>query len=88
MPLYEYSDPETGITVELTRRVEDRNRPIVLRRMKSVPDRVCLFGLGPTQEQQFNADILNGWYRNEEKAGSRLLTGEFTKDQIKKAWSE
>lgn len=88
MPLYEYSDPDTGITVELKRRVEDRDQPIILRRTKSVPDRVGICGASPTQEQQFHNDILNGWYANEQKHGSRLNTGEFTKEQIKKAWTD
>ena len=88
MPLYEYSDPETGIRIELRRHVEDRDKPIVLRRERNIPDRLSIHGLGPTQEQQFDADILRGWYACEQQQGSRLQTGEFTKEQIKKAWSE
>lgn len=87
MPLYEYSDPDTGVTVELRRRVEDRDQPIILRRTKSVPDRIGICGFGPTQEQQFHNDILKGWYACEQKEGSKLSTGEFTKAQIKEAWT-
>jgi hypothetical protein len=86
MPLYEYSDPETGVRIELQRKVEDRNKDIVLKRTKSVPERVTIHGLGPTPSQEFNADILNGWYA-EQQYGTRLQTGEFTKEEIKKAWT-
>jgi len=88
MPLYEYSDSETGVRIELRRTVEDRDKPIVLKREKTIPDRLSICGLGPTPEQAFSADILNGWYAREQQQGSKMDTGEFTKDQIKKAWSE
>jgi hypothetical protein len=88
MPLYEYSDPDTGVTVELKRRIEDRDRPIVLTRTSTIPARIGIHGLGPTQEQQFNSDILRGYYTAEQREGTRLDTGEFTKEQIKQAWSE
>jgi hypothetical protein len=65
-----------------------RNQPIVLWRSKWIPDKVSIHGIGPTQEQQFNADIMKGWYAAEQKEGSRFNGGEFTKEQIKKAWSE
>ena len=87
MPLYEYSDPETGVRIELRRNVEDRNKPIVLNRTKNIPDNLSIHGLGPTQSQEFNKSVLDGWYRNEEKHGTRLQTGEFTKEQIKQAWT-
>ena len=87
MPLYEYSDPETGVRIELRRAVEDRNKPIVLTRIKTVPDKVSIHGFALTPDQAFNGDILKGWYRQEEKHGTRLLTGEFTKEQIKQAWT-
>ena len=87
MPLYEYSDPETGVRIELRRNVEDRNKPIVLNRTKNIPDNLSIHGLGPTPSQVFNQDILNGWYAQEQKQGTRLQTGEFTKEQIKQAWT-
>jgi hypothetical protein len=88
MPLYEYSDPDTGISIEIRRRVEDRNRPIVLNRTKNIPESIAIYGLGPTQDQQFNADILNGWYAREQEQGSRFNGGGFTKEQIKKVWTD
>jgi hypothetical protein len=87
VPLYEYYDPETGVRVEIRRKVEDRNKPIVLTRPKTVPDNLSIHGLGPTPDQAFNNSILNGWYAREQKDGTNLLTGEFTKEQIKQAWT-
>lgn len=87
MPLYEYSDAETGVRIEISRKVEDRNNPIVLVRSKTVPDRVSILGFGLTPNQQYNKDILAGWYAQEQKQGSKLNTAEFTKEQIKKIWT-
>jgi hypothetical protein len=88
MPLYEYSDPETGVRIEIQRKVDDRNKPIVLVRSKTVPDRIAIYGTGPTPDQEFNKSILDGWYAREQEQGSRFNGGEFTKEQIKAAWSD
>ena len=40
MPLYEYSDPETGVRIEINRKVDDRNKPIVLMREKTLVMRI------------------------------------------------
>lgn len=87
MPLYEYSDPETGIRIEISRKVEDRNKDIVLKRTKTVPDRISIYGLDPTPSQQHDKEVLAGWYRQEQLQGSKLNTAEFTKEQIKQAWT-
>lgn len=86
MPLYEYSDPETGVRIEIRRPVDDRNKPIVLNREKTVPDRVSIHGLEPSVEEDFDARILKGYLRKEEREGSRFNGGGFTKAQIAKAW--
>ena len=86
MPLYAYEDEETGVKVELRRPVKDRDKPIVLRRPKTVPDRLAVVGLGPSEDQQFNDRIRRGYHRLEEKQGSRFRSG-FKKKQIAKAFS-
>ena len=88
MPLYEYNDADTGVRIEINRKVEDRNKPIVLMRTKTVPDNLTIYGLGPTPDQAFNNSVMEGWYAAEQREGSRLNTAEFTKQQIKEAWSE
>jgi hypothetical protein len=88
MPLYEYADPETGVKVELRRPVEARNEPIVLRRTKSVPDRVSIHGFEPTESESFDAGIVKALHRKEEREGSRFRCAEFSKAQLKKAWME
>lgn len=88
MPLYAYTDEETGVTIELNRKVEDRDKPIVLVRASKVPDRITIHGLEPSPEQDFDTKILKAYYRKEEKEGSRFNGGEFTKSQIKKAWTQ
>jgi hypothetical protein len=88
MPLYEYADPETGVRVELRRPVDDRNKPIVLARVKTVPDRVGILGFEPTESESFDTGIVKALYRKEEREGSRFKCGEFSKAQLKKAWME
>ncbi len=90
MPLYEYSDPETGKSVELHRPVEDRNKEVVvdgitLKRTKNIPDTLVVVGSRPTPEQSFDQNILKGYYRQEEREGSRFRSG-YTKKQIGKAY--
>ena len=87
MPMYEYADPETGVRVELRRTVEDRNKDIILKRVGSVPQRLSIHGLGPSESQQFDADILRSYYHKEEREGSRFQAAH-TKQQIRDAWSE
>ena len=87
MPLYEYSDPCTGVKVELRRTVEDRNKEIVLKRTRRVPDRLLVFGSHPTEEQSFDQKILKGYYRKEEKEGSRFKSG-YSKKTLAKVFAE
>jgi hypothetical protein len=88
MPLYEYADPETGVRVELRRPVDDRNKPIVLNREKTIPDRVTIHGLEPTESESFDSGIVKALHRKEEREGSRFKCGEFSKDTLKKVWME
>lgn len=85
MPLYAYVDPETGVAVELRRPVEDRDKPIVLRRAKSVPDRIGILGFGPSEDQTFSNRMLRQYHRKEEREGSRFRSS-YSKKQIQKAW--
>jgi len=86
MPLYTYEDPETGLKIDLRRPVEDRNKPIVLKRLKSVPDRVgVLVPCGATEDSSFNARMLKEHHKKEEREGSRFRST-YKKDQIKAAW--
>ena len=87
MPLYEYSDPETGVKVELARPVEDRNKEIILKRLKDIPDSLVVFGSQPTEEQSFDKKILEGYYRKEEQEGSRFRSG-YSKKTIAKVFAE
>ena len=86
MPLYEYSDPETGVTVELRRPVEERDAPIVLRRSTTVPKRVSIHGMDPSPEDDFDNGIVKALYRKEQNEGSRFQCGEFSKKTLKSAW--
>lgn len=75
MPLYEYSDDETNVKIELRRPVEDRNKEIVLKRTKNIPDRLIVFGSQPSEADKFDHNILKGYYRKEEREGSRFRSG-------------
>lgn len=88
MPLYEYRDDVTGLSVEMRRPVEDRNKPIVLTRSKSVPDRVSILGFEPSDAESYDTGIIKALHRKEEREGSRFKCGEFSKAQLKKAWLE
>lgn len=85
MPLYEYTNDEHGLAVDLPFAVADRPDEIVLRR-KTVPSRVSIVGFTPTATPDAPDQVLNG-YRALENAG-RLGTGEFTPDQIKRIWAK
>jgi hypothetical protein len=87
MPIYTYEDQEAGIKIDLRRPVEDRNKPIVLKRMKDIPDRVgVMVRGGHTEDTSFNSRILKSHYKQEQEQGSRFRST-YTKNQIKEAWS-
>ena len=86
MPLYEYHDPETGVNVELRRPVEDRDKAIVLKRANTVPRRVAIIGVAPTQEESFDANIKKAYHKKEEKEGSRFRSV-YDKKTLAKAWA-
>lgn len=86
MPLYTYEDPETGVKLDLRRPVEDRNKPIILKRIQDIPDRVGVIVPGATQEGSFNQRMIQSHYQKEQVEGSRFKSS-YTKEQIKKAWT-
>lgn len=88
MPIYEYSDPETGVRVEIRRPVEARNKPIILSRTKTVPDRISIHGFESSEEEQYDAGIVKALYRKEEREGSRFRCEEFSKKKLKEVWLE
>ena len=89
MPLYSYEDPETGVHVELRRPVKDRDKPIILHRGKTVPDRLAVLLPGPTPDQSFNAKIRRQFYKREETQGSRFSGSEgLTKRQLAELWKD
>lgn len=88
MPIYEYSDAETGVVVELQRPVSDRNKPVILTRTKNIPDRISIHGLEPSDGDKQDDKILKAWYKREQREGSRFDGKGFTKNQIKRAWTD
>ena len=85
-PLYAYEDVGgTGLKLELRRPVADRDKPILLTRTKTVPDRLAVVGTGPSDPQRFNNKMLKQYHRKEEREGARFRS-DFSKEQIKKAW--
>lgn len=86
MPLYEFYNEETGTRVLVQRKVEERNAPLAFIRV-NVPTTITIHGFEPTDAEVFDANILKKLYRKEEQEGSRFQCGEFTKRQIKEAWT-
>jgi hypothetical protein len=85
VPLYAYEDPKTGLKADLRRPVADRNKPVILRRARSIPDRVGVLIPGATEEGSFNRTIIKAYHRKEEREGSRFRS-EHSKKKIKSAW--
>ncbi len=73
MPLYEFIDPETGVTAEVVRSVEDRDKPLILRR-RSVPSRIGVVA-GGIPVESFNDTIRKAYYEVEQEKGSRTRFG-------------
>jgi hypothetical protein len=87
MPIYGYKDEDTGISVELWRPVEKRNEPIVLVRDSSVPDRISIHGLEPSEGDQFDAKIIRSLHKKEESNGNDFRgVGGFSKKRLKEVW--
>lgn len=86
MPAYDYIDEETGLTITVRRPVADRNKPIVLRRSKTIPDRVGVIIAGSnTTESDFDKKIMRGYHRQECERGSSFRSGH-SAETIKKTW--
>jgi hypothetical protein len=86
MPLYEFYNEETGMRLLVPRKVEERNRPLEFARV-TVPSTISIHGFEPSEAEAFDENILRQFHRKEEKEGSRFACGEFTKTQIKEAWT-
>ncbi len=87
MPIYTYEDEATGLEVELRRTVEQRDRPIVLRRRRAVPSSVSvLVPTGATESSDFNSRMLKAHHKKEEAEGSRFKSS-FDKRTIKEVWA-
>lgn len=87
MPLYEFYNEETGLSLLVPRRVEDRNEPLEFTRI-TVPSTIVIHGFEPSEAESFDDTILKKFHRIEERDGSRFRCGEFTKEQIKRAWTD
>lgn len=92
MPIYEYHNPETDVTVDMHRSVEDRNKPVYIDgllfvRVSTVPARVSIHGVGPSEGERFDQNILQAYYKKEQKEGSRFKSG-YSKNQLAKAWKQ
>jgi hypothetical protein len=89
MPIYQYTDTRNGSVVELEKSVAERDSvPKYLKRF-TVPQRLALVGVGDPLDNPLGSNktnIMNGYYRQEQKLGSRFKS-EFSADQVKRAWS-
>ena len=86
MPLYEFHNEEMGMKLLVQRKVEDRDKPLAFTRV-TVPSSITIHGFEPSEEEAFDASILKQFHRREEREGSRFSCGEFSKRQIKEAWT-
>lgn len=87
MPIYEYEN-KSGARILLFSSVKDRNKPrrvrgSVFKRSKNVVKFNVAMGALPHGAM---ADTIKGYYNEEIKHGAKFKS-EFTKDEIKKAWS-
>ena len=88
MPIYEYTNRRTGETVMLRIPVEKRNDLVKVKGQifdrQEIPSRITVLG-GHLPPGGAN-DVMKGYYSEEQKQGSNFKS-EFTKNEIKKAWS-
>jgi hypothetical protein len=90
MPAYKYQSEDGSIQTVLVRPLSQRDDPVVVDGVKlnrvMVPENVFVVGgAAPVPSQK--ESVLSGYYRQEREQGSRFQS-EFTKEQIKKIWSE
>jgi hypothetical protein len=84
MPLYEYEDltrPGRRFTHRCD--VNERDNVPGARRILATP---TILANRTTQEAQAGKNTIRGYYKEEQKNGSRFRSS-FTPDQIKRAWS-
>ena len=86
MPLYEYINSEHGLKVTLVRSMAERDLPVVLQFNRvEVPSSVSVVGFAENTNTTKH-DVLKGYYKEECKGGK--WRSRYTKEQIKKAWSQ
>jgi len=87
MPVYQYEDTRNGSVVELEKAVAERDSvPRYLKRF-SVPQRLTLVGVGEPLDNPLGVNqtnLMKGYYRQEQKLGSRFKS-RYTPDSIKRA---
>ena len=87
MPIYQYEDTRNGSVVELEKPVAERDSvPRYLKRFQ-VPQRLSLVGVGEPLDNPLGVNqtnLLKGYYRQEQKLGSRFKS-RYTPDSIKRA---
>jgi len=86
MPFYEFYNAETDTRLMVPRRVDDRDKPLEFHRI-TVPSTIGIHGFEPSDAEAFDDTILKKFHRKEEQLGSRFQCGEYTKQQIKDAWT-
>ena len=88
MPVYQYEDSRNGSVIELERPVAGRDDvPSHLKRF-SVPQKLTLVGVGdpaPEPGSDHVSNAMRGYYRQEQKLGSRFKSY-YTPDQVRRAW--
>jgi hypothetical protein len=90
VPIYEYYNSQTDVTIEVHRSVADRNRPVEMDglffvRATTVPSRISIHGVEPSADEQFDQNILKSYYKKEQSEGSRFRSG-YSKKQLAKTW--
>ena len=87
MPIYQYEDTRNGSVVELEKPVAERDSvPGYLKRFQ-VPQRLSLVGVGEPLDNPLGVNqtnLMKGYYRQEQKLGSRFKS-RYTPDSIKRA---
>ena len=92
MPIYEYHNPQTDVTIDLHRSVEDRNKPVTIDgllfvRRTTVPSKVAIHGLGPSEEEAFDANVRRAYYKKEIKEGTHFRSG-YSKKKLAETWKQ
>lgn len=91
MPLYKYRDTVTGETVEMVRRVSERDNvpPNYIR--IPIPERIGILGTSssPLDPHTAEAQVPKAYRQLEEKHGNREFLKEsgFSTEEVKRVWN-